>query len=139
MATKKQKRKRDKERRHEYEYVYVDAEGNEVDVTEDEAAPSRANGKAPAPGAATTRGGRTVDPPSWRKTLRRAALFAPFIFLVLYLLRPKGAQPAAVVFNVLVLMAFFIPFSYVMDGLMYRFAVRRGAKTSAPAKGRARK
>ena len=139
MATKKQKKKRDKERRHEYEYVYVDAEGNEVPVEADEDASGSTNGTSPSSKTVKTSGGRTVDPPSWRKTLRRAGLFAPLIFLILYLLRPKDAELSAVAFNVVVLMAFFIPFSYFMDGLMYRLAVKRGAKTSASAKGSSRK
>lgn len=139
MATKKQKKRREKERRHEYDYVYVDAEGNEIEVEVDDAAPQSSNGKASAEKGITTRGGRTVDPPSWRKTLRRSGMFAPFIFLVLFLLRPKDMTVASIVFQTAMLMAFFIPFSYVMDGVMYRVAVRRGAKSSARAKGSPRK
>jgi hypothetical protein len=123
MATKKQKRRREKERRHEYEYVYVDEEGREVEV--DEAEPGRKNGKSPAQRAVRTDRGRQVDPPSWRKTLRRAAIFAPLMFVVVYVL---SKSPAAAVSQTVVLMAFFIPFSYFMDSLMYRFAQRRADK-----------
>ena len=89
MATKKQKRRREKERRHEYEYVYVDEEGQEVEV--DEREEERKNGKSPAQRAVKTDRGRTVDPPSWRRTLRRAAIFSPLMFVILYLLKPKGS------------------------------------------------
>ena len=125
MATKKQRRRRQKERRHEYEYVYVDDDGREVEVEEPEA--ERKNGKAPAQRPVKT-GGRIVDPPSWRKTLRRAAIFSPLMFVILYLLKPKGSTPGSVVLSVALLMVFFIPFSYFMDSLMFRLAQKRAAK-----------
>ena len=62
------------------------------------------------------------DPPSWRRTLRRAAIFSPVMLVILYLLRPSGAAPASVLFSVALLMVFFIPFSYFMDTLMFRLA-----------------
>jgi hypothetical protein len=128
VASKKQRRRRQKERRHEYEYVYVDSEGQEVAVEGDES-PRPADGKTPpAPKPLTTERGRKIEPPSWRRTLRRAALFAPLMLVILYLLRPKDGSSAGVVVNVLVLMAFFVPFSYFMDSLMYRFAQKRLAR-----------
>ena len=126
MATKKQKRRRDKERRHEYEYVYVDEEGQEVEVDEPEE--ERKNGKSQAQRSVKTDRGRTVDPPSWRRTLRRAAIFRPLMFVILYLLKPKGSTPASVLFSVALLMVFFIPFSYFMDSLMFRLAQKRAEK-----------
>ncbi len=128
MATKKQKRRRDKERRHEYEYVYVDDEGQEVEVEEPEQERERKNGKAPAQKAVKTDRGRTVDPPSWRRTLRRAAIFSPVMLVILYLLKPEGSTPASVLFSVALLMVFFIPFSYFMDTLMFRLAQKRAEK-----------
>ena len=123
MATKKQKRRREKERRHEYEYVYVDDEGQEVEVEEPE--PERKNGKATAQKAVKTDRGRTVDPPSWRRTLRRAAIFAPLMFVIVYFL---SKNPAVAVSQTVVLMLFFVPFSYFMDSLMFRLAQRRAEK-----------
>ena len=125
MATKKQKRRREKERRHEYEYVYVDDEGREVEVDGPE--PERKNGKAQAKQAVRT-GGKTVDPPTWRRTLRRAAIFSPLMFVILYLLRPKDSTVGSIVLSVALLMVFFIPFSYFMDSLMFRLAQKRAAK-----------
>ena len=125
MATKKQRRRRQKDRRHEYEYVYVDDEGREVEVDEPE--PAKGTGKQSSPRAVQV-GSRTVDPPSWRKTLRRAAIFSPFMLVILYLLKPEDSTAGTVVFQVLLLMVFFIPFSYFMDSLMFRLAQKRAAK-----------
>jgi hypothetical protein len=126
MATKKQKRRREKERRHEYEYVYVDEEGQEVDVDEPEQ--ERKDGKSTTQKAVRTQRGKTIDPPSWRRTLRRAAIFSPLMFVILYLLRPKDSTTGSVLFSVALLMVFFIPFSYFMDSLMFRMAQRRAEK-----------
>lgn len=125
MATKKQKRRRKKERRHEYEYVYVDDEGREVEVDEPE--PAKKNGKPTSPRAVQV-GARTVDPPSWRKTLRRALIFTPLMFIILWLLRPEDSTAGSVALSVALLMVFFIPFSYFMDSLMFRMAQKRAAK-----------
>jgi hypothetical protein len=132
VATKKQRRRREKERRHEYEYVYVDDEGREVEVEEPET-PDRKNGKPPSTKAVQV-GARTVDPPSWRRTLRRAAIFSPLMFVILYLLKPEGSTPASVVFSVALLMVFFIPFSYFMDSLMFRMAQKRAEKARGSSK-----
>jgi glycopeptide antibiotics resistance protein len=105
MPSRKQRRRRQKDRRHEYEYVYVDQEGHELDI-EDVPQPSR-NGAS-------------------EKAARRAALFAPFMFGILYLLnRSRDVPLYGVVFNTLVLVAFFIPFGYLMDRVMYRTYLRR--------------
>jgi hypothetical protein len=123
MATKKHKRRREKERRHEYEYVYVDEEGNEVEVEESE--PTRKNGKPTAQKAVRNQRGRTVDPPSWRRTLRRAAIFSPLMFVIVYVM---SKSPGVAVFQTALLMVFFVPFSYFMDSMMYRVAQRRADK-----------
>lgn len=133
MATRKQRKRRDKERRHEYEYVYVDDEGREVDVDEAATAGNGATGsgkrgRALSPRAVTTRAGRVVEPPTWRRVLRRAGLFAPLLAVILYIMPGDNKTAATVLASTAMLMAFFIPFSYAMDSMMYRFAVKRGAK-----------
>ncbi|MER3409729.1 MAG: hypothetical protein C4306_06455 [Thermoleophilia bacterium] len=138
MATKKQRRRRAKERRHEWEYVLVDEEGREIAVEDAngkkrERAPSRTAGGRQAPVRAP--GGRVIEPPSWERVLKRAAIFGPLILVVVYLLRPKGATLASVVVQAVILLAFFIPFSYLMDALMYRLARKRVAR-SVEGKGR---
>jgi hypothetical protein len=137
MPSRKQRRRRQKDRRHDYEYVYVDDEGHELDI-DDVPQPSR-NGasakpakKAPARGGGGGRlSGRVVDPPSWQKAARRAAIFAPFMFAILYFLnRGRDVPLYGVAFNTLILIAFFIPFGYLMDRFMYRTYQRRIAARS---------
>jgi hypothetical protein len=133
VPTRKQRRRRQKERRHEYEYVYVDPEGEEVDVDPaelaEEPAPATPRTK-PKPKAkrqaAPQRGGREVQPPSWRRVGKRGLIFAPFMFLTLLLL-DRGQSYELLVINTVVLLAFFLPFSYVLDTLMYRVYVKRAS------------
>lgn len=120
MPTRKQRRKRAKERRHEYEYVYVDEEGHEVEVEPGEAEASERKDKRPAP----SRGGRVVEPPSWSKVGRRALIFGPLMFITIRLLE-RGEPIAASLFRTLFLLLIFLPFSYVMDAVMYRTYQRR--------------
>jgi hypothetical protein len=148
MPSRKQRRRRAKDRRHEYEYVYVDEEGHEVDAedAEDETPPparsragssvaKAANGRATrrAAGRATTT--RKVDPPSWRRAVKRSAIFAPFMFLTLYLLdrRLSVASRTLVTAEMLV---FFIPFTYLVDRTMYRRLNRPAAGEKTPRTGR---
>jgi hypothetical protein len=128
VPTRKQRRRQAKERRHEYEYVYVDDQGNEIErpaVPEDSPSkpkPANATPKQPAQRGrqSTARPARKVDPPSWQKVFRRAAIFAPVMLLVVYFLRPAGASAASLIVQVGVLLLFFLPFSYFMDSMMYR-------------------
>jgi cytochrome c-type biogenesis protein CcmH/NrfG len=136
VATKKQQRRRQKQKRHEYEEVYVDDEGRELDPDEAE----QLVGEQPARKAKTTksepsqRGGRTVDPPSWRRTLRRGAIFFPLMLLTVMLLG-RDLSLAAQIGQTVVLMAFFLPFSHFMDSMVWRSYQRRIAK-QADAKKR---
>ena len=128
MASRKQRRRRQKERRHDYEYVYVDESGEEVEVDEDEVeqgpAPRPKAKEKEKPKAVPSRGGREVPPPSWRRVARRGLIFAPFMFLTLLLLDREQAYGVLAI-NTVVLLAFFLPFSYVLDTLMYRVYVKR--------------
>jgi hypothetical protein len=128
MATKKQQRRRQKQQRHEYEEVYVDEAGNELDPEEAEqlvAPAARKSEKAKAP--ATARERRALEPPSWRRALRRGLIFFPLMLLVIFLLSPE-LTTAQKLLNTVVLMAFFIPFSYFMDSIMWRSMQRRLAR-----------
>ena len=135
MPTRTQRRRQAKGRRHEYEYVYVDDSGNEVEVEPDadehrvpakpkaaKAPTASAQKKPAARGARQTpaRGPRKIDPPSWQRVARRAAIFAPIMLIVVYLLRPKDASALSTITQVAVLLLFFLPFSYFMDSMMYR-------------------
>jgi hypothetical protein len=144
MASRKQRRRRQKERRHEYEYVYVDEQGEEVEVDPSELeAPAKERAVASSkpkpkskPQAAPFRGGREVPPPSWRRVARRGLIFAPFMFLTLLLLDREQSYDLLAI-NTVVLLAFFLPFSYVLDTLMYRVYVKRaGGQGASGAAGR---
>jgi hypothetical protein len=131
MPTKKQRRRNQKARRHEYEYVYVDDEGNEVAVEpaelradkdgQRESRPAKGTKKKPA---ARGSGGKTIQPPSWRRSGRRALIFGPLLIAAMMLFNkdlPLSQQIAPAIF----LMAFFIPFSYFTDSLAYRMYRKR--------------
>ena len=132
MPTKKQKRRNQKARRHEYEYVYLDDEGNEVPVEpselrierngQRESKPRKSSGKQPAGRGAGAR--RNIEPPSWRRSARRALLFGPVLVVAMILLN-RGQPLAQQVFPAVFLIAFFIPFSYFTDSFAYRLFQKR--------------
>lgn len=128
MATKKQQRRRQKLKRHEYEEVYVDDEGNVIPPEEAEelgvASPAR-QAERTAKERPTTRAGRTLEPPSWRKTLKRGLLFFPLMLITVYLLAGDEVTTAGKVGQTVVLMCFFLPFSYFMDSMVWRSHQRR--------------
>ena len=138
MPTKKQRRRHEKARRHEYEYVYLDDEGNEVPVEPSELR-ADSNGQReskPRKGgnsgrSATGRGGRKVEPPSWRRSARRALLFGPILVVAMMLLN-RNLPLAQQIFPAVFLIAFFIPFSYFTDSLAYRMLQKRLARRDNP-------
>lgn len=126
MPSRRQRKRRQKDRRHDWEYVYVDEEGNEVETPEDELALSR-NGKRAAqqqPPKGKASGMREVQPPSWRRVGKRGLIFAPLMFLTVTFLS-GDLTIAQRVINTAFLLAFFLPFSYAMDALMYRMYRKR--------------
>ena len=130
MPSKKQRRRRAKQQRHEWEEVYVDEEGRELDPEEAEQlvgqpAARASRGKVER---RQTRGGRVVEPPSWRKTLRRGALFFPLMLVTVFLLAGEESTIGGKIAQTFVLMAFFLPFSYFMDSVVWRSYQRRIAK-----------
>jgi hypothetical protein len=127
MPTRKQRRRRAKELRHEY--VWEDAEGNELDPEDVK------EGRPGSPAEqASARPAREPQAPSWRRTFRRGLIFAPIMFVTVMLLSndltllEQLAQAGFIV-------AIFIPFSYFLDGLMYRSYKRRLAKRTAGGGG----
>lgn len=132
MPTKKQRRRRLKDRRHEWEEVLVYPDGREVPVDEAEGADPDASPKKTGDrrqAQAVQRGGRTVQPPSWRRVLKRGLIFAPLMYVTVLLLAPDGASPAQNVAQTAFLLAIFLPFSYVMDAMTYRIWRKRLEKT----------
>jgi hypothetical protein len=135
MATKKQRRRRQKGRRHEYEYVYVDDDGQEVEVDEPEPKPkvekAATSGQKPTPGAkgkTAPAGERVVQPPTWERVAKRAAIFAPFILIFFYITKAKGDSTTVVLLRALPLIALLIPFMYMVDSFAYRSYQKRLAK-----------
>ena len=122
MATRKQRRRRAKEQRHEY--VWVDDEGNEVE-----------QGETPGEGARRVpRMQRDPQAPSWRRTFRRGAIFAPIMFGTVFLLSPD-LPLATKVTQTLVIVAIFVPFSYFIDQFFYRSFQRKRARAETPRRG----
>jgi len=135
MPTKKQRRREQKSRRHEYEYVYVDAEGNEVEVEPSAERAEKRNGKAdtrtrvtgkqPAAGR-----GRTIEPPSWRRAVKRALIWAPLLVIVLMLMN-RNVSALQTLTSAVFLVLFFIPISYFTDSMAYRVYKKRVDRVNA--------
>ena len=136
MPTRKQRRKRQKELRHEWEEVYVDSEGRELEPEEVEEIlppkPSRQERKPAARGRQQpqARTARAIQPPSWGRVLKRAAIFAPLMYVFLYFVSRNDPEmgPQELVIQTAMLLLIFMPFSYVMDSFTYRLWKKRQAK-----------
>ena len=135
MATEKQRRRRAKEKRHEYDLVYLDEDGVEQPVEREEG-PRKPPGRLGKGVAASTsqkaqpagrsgRRGRTAQPPSWRRVLRRGAIFAPIFFATVMLLGGKNITFKGAFVQASLLIAVFVPFSYLMDRVVWRQQQKR--------------
>jgi hypothetical protein len=143
MPTRKQRRRQQKLRRHEWEDVWVDEEGHEIEPPPEAAQPAvrkseetatRRSSAAPARGG---RAGRPVSPPSWNKVLKRGAIFAPIMLVVVYSLNNKSHdRVTSALYQTVLLFLFFVPFSYLMDRAMYRAYQRRTGAAPPPQKKR---
>jgi hypothetical protein len=80
------------------------------------------NGRTQTP---VDRRGRPIPKPSLERVLKRSAIFGPLLLVVVFLTAPATATTAQKVFQALVLLAFFMPFSYLVDVLVYRAMMRR--------------
>jgi hypothetical protein len=124
MPSRKVRRRRDKLKRHEYEYVLETEEGEEV-VVERPTGESAKDGKSGATSSPRDRRGREIPKPTLKRVLRRTAIFAPLILVVVFLTSAKDTSVAAKIYTAVTLLAFFIPFSYLVDVVMYRTLSRR--------------
>ena len=122
MPSRKQRRRREKLQRHEYEYVIETEDGEEVPVERPEA--TKGDSKKPAR-TAPQRGGRQVPKPSLGRVAKRTAIFAPIIVVVVWVFTASTVSTTAKIFNAVALIAFFIPFSYLLDVIMYRAFSKR--------------
>jgi len=118
VATKKQRRRREKENRHDYKWV--DDEGNEVEP----------DGKSVS-GERSSRGesrmAREPQAPSWQRTFKRGAIFAPIMLATVFLLSPDLPLSTKLT-QTLLIVSIFIPFSYFIDRLFYRSFLRKQAR-----------
>jgi hypothetical protein len=136
MPTKKQRRRQQKSRRHEYEYVYVDDEGNEVEVDPAELRAEKRNGKTETRRTTSSRGAtrpgarRAIEPPSWRRAFRRAALWGPLLVVAMMLLN-RNVSPLQWITSAVFLVAFFVPISYFTDSMAYRMYRKRVDRVNA--------
>lgn len=130
MPTRKQRRRRAKEHRHEY--VWEDDEGNELD-------PSELSTREPATTRRTParqgRPAREPQAPSWRRTLKRGLIFAPIMFVTVTLLS-GGLTLEQQITQTALIVAIFIPFSYLLDGVFWRSYKRRAARRDQAGRGR---
>ena len=142
VSSKKQRRRQQKLRRHEYEDVYVDAEGNVVEAddadleAEPAAAPAR-NGGRPAAGRRrepAARSRREIQPPSWRRVLKRGLIFAPVMFIVISLLAGDELTLEGRIVQTIFLVGIFLQFSYLRDSVMYRLWLRRTGQAAPRAR-----
>ena len=137
MPTRKQRRRRQKLKRHEYEYV-VETEEGEVPLERlrDAEESKRENGRRKDEKVPVDRRGRPIQPPTFRRVLRRALILTPILVAFVYLTSGDELAPAGIVLNALILIAFFIPFSYFVDSMIYRTSIRRLEKDRAAGRGR---
>ena len=136
MPSRKQRRRREKLHRHEYEYV-VETDEGEVPVERlrdaDADAKGGGDGRRGAAGGSRVvdRRGRPIEKPTLRRVLRRGLVFGPLLFLFVYIVYGDELTTTQAVFQALLLIAFFIPFSYFVDSLVYRTMMRRAARDAA--------
>lgn len=123
MPSRKQRRRREKTFRHEYEYVLTDDDGNEVEVAPTELRKERDEPKAKAKSAPAKRPVREVQPPSWRRAVRRGGLMGALLLVIMSTLF-KAPVVIAVLYA-----AMLIPFTYAIDRVSYRSYLRRSGKT----------
>jgi hypothetical protein len=128
MPSRKQRRRREKLKRHEYEYV-IETEEGEVPVERPPTRDGKDGAKGGREGNAVLRDrrGRAVPKPSIQRVLKRTVILFPVILLFIYLTSP-GVALASKLVTALSLAAFFIPFSYMVDTLLYRSMLKRSQR-----------
>ena len=106
--------------------MWEDAEGNELDPDE---VPARRTSTTEAR-QTPARAGREPQAPSWRRTLKRALIFAP-IMLGTVMLLSNDLTLAQQLSQTAIIVAIFIPFSFLLDGVFWRSYRKRLARQEA--------
>jgi cytochrome c-type biogenesis protein CcmH/NrfG len=129
MPSRKQRRRREKSFRHEYGFVTYDEEGNEVEVDPAELRPAKEKAEK-SKAKPASRGGRTLrEPPvpSWRRSLKRGAIWGGVMFFVVVFLFKGQSLPGRIMVGLLYAAAF-VPLTYWIDRIAYRSYLRRSGK-----------
>ncbi len=108
-------------------------EGEEV-VVERLRADDGTDGKAAKLAGPRDRRGRDIPKPSMGRVLKRTAIFAPLILVVVFLTSGDEATTGSIIYTAVLLLAFFIPFSYMVDVLMYRVLGKRQQQSARSGK-----
>jgi hypothetical protein len=138
MPSRKQRKRREKTFRHEWEYVELDPETGEERPIEPAALKAEKPVKekrAPQKQQGGRRGRREPQRPTWRRVWKRTGMFAPLMALFIYWTSSNsknGVSVPAVVLNTTILVAFFAPFSYLVDSMTYKLWVKRTNKPAQP-------
>ena len=82
-------------------------------------------------GAPSDRRGRPIQPPSVARVLKRGAIFGPLLLVVTYITAPS-LTTAQKIFNAALLIMIFLPFSYLVDLVVYRTLMRRHRRQQQP-------
>lgn len=136
MPTRKQRKRIQKERRHEWESVWIHPDGTESDEPpEDFVEPaSREKGAASKPKSTQKRSSRPrrePQPPSWRRSVKRAVLLGAAIFVfVAITVHAKSGQSKYVsaAYAAVLFAGLFIPYIYGIERFTYRRYQRRLAE-----------
>ncbi len=124
MATKKQRRRLAKIQRHQWEYVETTEDGEEIVVDSPRGGrPENRGSKNGAPQMVDRRG-RRIQKPSLQRVLKRGAIFGPLLFILVFI-TAGDLSTGGKILQAAFLVAIFLPFSYFMDVMLYRFLTRR--------------
>ena len=138
MPSRKQRKRREKTFRHEWEYVELDPETGEeraVAPTALKAEKPPREKRAPEKGKQQQRrpsSRREPQPATWHRVFKRTAMFAPLMALFIWITSSSsksGRSLPQVVLTTVILIAFFAPFSYLVDSITYRIWTKRTGKT----------
>jgi hypothetical protein len=134
MPSRKVRRRRAKLQRHEYEYVIETPEGEEIPVERPTERERQGDGRGKKDRRPIDKRGREIPKPTFQRVMRRSAIFAPLLFVVVYITSPD-MEIGPMILNVALLLAFFIPFSYLVDVFVYRMLTRRQQRRGQAGKG----
>ena len=124
MATKKQRRRRAKIKRHQWEYVETTEEGEEVVLDSPRGQRRQDSDDKKGTTQMVDRRGRPIQKPSLQRVLKRGAIFGPLLFILVFVTGGDLSTTQKIMQSVF-LVAIFLPFSYFMDVMLYRFLTRR--------------